>query len=231
MRRLWLLQAIGNALLFWCAFVWLGIRDSKALQLTETAVLGLLILVPWLWLQNGTLAYCGDRSQGLWPAFRKSLRTLVLFTVITVVFVVLFWALGKLEAPLAKAGQQTASWLTFHLRKPIKPVTWARSYLAILWGVRWILLPVLALPIAAGAALHGARGMWRRASSIFWLEYLIALGIGFYVPSVLMGWVPKLSGTTAQVLSLVLRFGVAYALVITTWIAVAFFSSETKSRP
>lgn len=228
MRRLWLLQAAGNALLFWCAFTWLGIRDSKSWQLMETAVFGWLILVPWLWLQDGTFVYCGDRSQDLWTAFRKSLRTLAIFSAVVVVFVALCWVLGKLDAPLTKAGERTASWLTFHLRKPVKPATWVRSYLAVLWGVRWIVLPALVLPVAAGTARNGVRGMWRRGSKVFWLEYLMALGVGFYVPSVLMGWVPKLTGTTAQLTSFVFRFGFAYVLIVTAWLATAFFSAEDR---
>jgi hypothetical protein len=228
MKRLWLIQAAGNALLFWCAFTWLGIRDSKTWQLVETAVLSLLIVVPWLWLQDGTMAYCGDRSQGLWGAFRKGAKTLAIFSLVVIVFGVLFWALGKLEAPLATAGQRTASWLTFHLRKPVKPLTWIRAYEAVLWGVRWIVLPVILLPVAAGAALDGARGMWRKSRRVFWLQYLIALGVGFYLPGVLTGWVPKLSGTGSQVASFALRFGIAYVLMVTTWLAVAFFSATRK---
>jgi hypothetical protein len=225
MKRLWLIQAAANALLFWFAFTWLGIRDSRSSQLVETAAFGLLILISWLWLQDGTFVYCADRSQGLWPAFRKSLKTLAIFSAVAIVFVVLCWALGRLDAPLTTAGQRTASWLTFHLRKPIKPATWVRSYLALLWGVRWIVLPAMILPIAAGAARNGTRGMWRRGRRVFWLEYLLALGLGFYLPGVLMSWVPKLSETTAQVMSFVLRFGVAYALIITAWLAVAYFSA------
>ena len=228
MKRLWLIQAAGNALLFWCAFAWLGIRDSRDWQLAETAVLGLLILASWLWLQDGTFVYCGDRSQGLWTAFRKSLKTLAIFSAVVIVFVVLCWALGKLDEPLTKAGERTASWLTFHLRKPIKPATWVRSYLAVLWGVRWIVLPALVLPVAAGAACNGLRGMGRRGRKVFWLEYLIALIAGLYVPSVLMGWVPKLTGTATQVISFGLRFGFAYVLVITAWLAMTFFSAEDR---
>ena len=228
MRRLWLIQAAGNALLFWCAFTWLGIRDAKTWQLIATAVFGLLILVPWLWLQDGTLVYCGDRSQGLWTAFRKSLKTLALFSAIVMVFVALCWALGKLDEPLTKAGARTASWLTFHLRKPIKPATWIRSYLAVLWGVRWIVLPALMLPVAASAARNGVRGMWRRGRKVLWLEYLVAFVVGFYIPSVLMGWVPGLTGSTAQVVSFVLRFGFAYVLIITAWLAMTFFSAEGR---
>src|SRR5579859_1826488 len=142
MKRLWLIQAIGNAFLFWCAFTWLGLRDSKTSQLIETAVLGLLIAIPWLWLQDGTFVYCADRSQRLWPAFRRGAKTLAVFSAVVIAFVLIVWALGKLEAPLTTAGQRTASWLTFHLRKPVKPASWARGYVAVLWGVRWILLPV-----------------------------------------------------------------------------------------
>ena len=226
MKRLWLIQAAANALLSWCAFAWLGIRDSRASQLLETVIFGLLIVVPWLWLQNATLAYCGDRSPGLGGVFRKSGKTVLIFSGVVIVFVLLVWALGRLEEPLTTLGQRTASWLTFHLRKPIKPVTWAKAYLAVLWGVRWIALPVLLLPVAAGVATNGVRGIRRSAGKVFWVQYLLAFVIGAYIPGLLMGWVPRLTGTTAQVLSFILRFGLAYILVITTWLMLAFFSAQ-----
>jgi hypothetical protein len=228
MKRLWVIQAVGNALLFWCAFTWLGIRDSKALQLVETALFGLLILIPWLWLQDGTLAYCSDRSQGLGGSFRRGAKTLATFAAVVIVFGLLFWALGKLEGPLTTAGERTASWLTFHLRKPIKPTTWARAYLAVLWGIRWIVLPVMMLPIAAGAAANGARGLRSKPTKVFALQYLAALAIGLYIPGLLIHWIPKLTETTAQVLSFTVRFGLAYALMITAWLALAFFSASRK---
>jgi hypothetical protein len=70
--------------------------------------------------------------------------------------------------------------------------------------------------------------MWGKGGKVFWVEYLIALVIGFYIPSVLMGWVPKFTGTTPQVLSFALRFGLAYVLLITSWLAVAFFSADDR---
>jgi hypothetical protein len=236
MKRLWLIQAVGNALLFWCAFSWLGIRDSKSWQLIETAILGLAILIPWLWLQDGTLAYCGDRSQGLWPAFRRGARSLVIFALVVLAFCLLFGAMGKLEPALTTAGERTSSWLTFHLRKPIKPATWVKIYLALLWGARWIVLPAIFLPIAAGAAMNGTRGMRRGGGRIFWLQYLFALVVGLYIPGLLIHWVPKLTGTAPEVLSFVLRFGLAYIILITMWLAVSFFASggaalSLPSRP
>ena len=228
MRLLWLIQAVANALLFWCAFAWLGIRDSRTSQLIETAVFALLILIPWLWLQNATFIYCAERSLGIRGAFRKSARTLAMFSAVVIAFVVIVWAVGLLRGPFETAGHKTASWLTFHLRKPVKPATWANLFAAVLWGVRWVVVPVLVLPVAAGAAIEGARGLWRKARRLFWLEYLLALVLGFYIPSVLMHWVPKLTATTAQVLSFALRFGIAYVLIITSWIAVTFFSAARK---
>jgi hypothetical protein len=103
-----------------------------------------------------------------------------------------------------------------------------KIYLGVLWGARWIVLPALFLPIAAGAAMNGPRGMWRCASRVFWLQYLVALVIGCYIPSLLVHWVPKLSGTFPQVLSFAFRFGIAYVLMITVWLAVAFFSAPRK---
>ncbi len=229
MKRLWLIQAAGNALLFWCAFSWLGIRDSRGWQLAETAVFGLAVLALWLWLQDGTFVYCADRSQALWGAFRKALKTLAVFSAVAIVFTLLVWALGKLDNPLTAAGQRTASWLTFHLRRPVKPASWVRGYLALLWGVRWIVLPALMLPVAAGAARNGIHGMWGKGSRIFCLEYLIALAIGVYLPGVLISWVPHFVGTAPQVLSFMLRFGFAYVLIVTSWLAVVFFTSDRRA--
>jgi hypothetical protein len=230
MKRLWLIQATGNALLFWLVFGWLGLRDAKTSQLIQTFVYGVLLLFPWLWLQDATLAYCADRSTGLWGAFRRALGTLGSFATVAIVFGLAFWALGRLEGPLAEAGQRTASWLTFHFRKPVKPQTWISIYLAILWFVRWVVLPVLVLPVASGVAQHGFRGIRVGASRVFWLQYLLASIVAFWLPPILMHWVPRLSGTTAQVVSFLLRFGLAYALIISAWLAVAFFSAQRANR-
>jgi hypothetical protein len=218
MKRLWLMQLIGNALVLWLGFMWLGIGDSGAGQLAETVSFGLLIAAPWLWLQNATFAYFADREAGIAAAFRKGLRTLAAFAGIVIAFVVVVWALGLLAGPLARGGQATASWLTFHLRKPAKPAWFVRGYLALLWGVRWIVVPVIFLPLLAGYR--------KLAGRVFWLEYLIALVLGFWVPSLLMSWVPHLTGSVTQVMSFMLRFGVAYLLMITSWIAVSFFSAR-----
>lgn len=218
MKRLWLMQLTGNALAFWFGFMWLGIGDSRATQLARTVIYGLLIIVPWLWLQNATFAYFGDRKAGVAAAFRKGLRTLARFAGIVIAFVLIVWALGLLAGPLSRAGQATASWLTFHLRKPVKPVWFVRGYLAVLWGLRWIVVPVLFLPLLAGYR--------KLPDRVFWIEYLIALALGFWAPSMLVSWVPHLTGSAAQVMSFLLRFGLAYLLMITSWIAIGFFTAR-----
>jgi hypothetical protein len=218
MKRFWLMQLIGNALALWFGFMWLGIGDSRAGQLAEMVIFGLLIFVPWLWLQNAMFAYFADREAGIASAFGKGLRTLAKFAGIVVVFVLVVWALGLLAGPLGRAGQATASWLTFHIRKPVKPVWFVRGYLALLWGARWIVVPVIFLPLFAGYR--------KLAGRVFWLEYLIALVLGFWVPGLLISWVPHLAGSVAQVLSFLLRFGLAYLLMVTSWIAIGFFSAR-----
>ena len=53
------------------------------------------------------------------------------------------------------------------------------------------------------------------AQSVSGCNTTLALVIGFYIPSVLMHWVPRLTGTATQVLSFGLRFGTAYILITT----------------
>jgi hypothetical protein len=67
-----------------------------------------------------------------------------------------------------------------------------------------------------------------RANKVFCVEYLLALVVGFYIPGLLIHWVPNLDGTTAQVMSFAMRFGIAYVLMISMWIAIAFFSARTS---
>ncbi len=54
--------------------------------------------------------------------------------------------------------------------------------------------------------------------------------MGFYVPSLLIHWVPKFTETPAQVLSFAARFGIAYVLLITAWLSVAFFAKPAAGQ-
>jgi hypothetical protein len=60
-----------------------------------------------------------------------------------------------------------------------------------------------------------------------WVLLVVAI-LGAYVPYKLIGWHPQLSGLAMQSTSLAVRFGIAFLLVVTSWLTLA---SLLAARP
>jgi hypothetical protein len=135
----------------------------------------------------------------------------VRFAIVLAIFLLICWGMGAI--PLDKFGLWIASSLTYRLRKPVRPDLIQRilDYLRIF--VQWIVVPLLLLG---------------RRSPKFWLEYVLILLGAFWVPSWLIHWTPKLTATALQVASFILRFGIAYCLVVTGFTALWLFTSPGK---
>ena len=133
------------------------------------------------------------------------------FAAVLLVFLLICWGLNQI--PLDKFGLWLASTLTFKSRKPVKPdsVVSVLAYLKLF--VLWIVVPVLLL---------------QRRSPRFWLQYTGVVLLAFFVPSLLIHWTPKLTSTALQVTSFILRFGVAYCLVTTGFVALWRFTGSGK---
>ncbi len=235
-RRLWLLEAGANLMLLALVYLWLGIRDARVSQLLATAILGVLIAFIALWLRASAFAYfAAGQPPALTPVFRETLCRVAPFAVLVIVFLFVWWALNSIQAPLHRAAQWTASALTFRSRKPIRPATVAVVFSWLLWLVEWVIVPILTLPIAAAVANRGWSGLkggdarrsrnWR-----FWFEYLIVIAGGFCLPYRLIHYAPTLHNTAAEILSFFVRFGLAYFLLITGLLALAFLSSGGRPR-
>jgi predicted lysophospholipase L1 biosynthesis ABC-type transport system permease subunit len=139
------------------------------------------------------------------------------FAAILLIFLLVLWGLNQL--PLAKIGLWMASTLTFKSRKPVKPdsVVSTLTWLKLL--IQWIVVPLLLL---------------QRRSPRFWLQYIAVVLVAFLVPSLLIHWTPKLTSTALQVTSFILRFGVAYCLIITGFVALWRFTASgnpVESQP
>ncbi|MDQ6700952.1 MAG: hypothetical protein M3Z36_12300 [Acidobacteriota bacterium] len=236
MKRLWLIQAGANLMLIALIYLWLGLRDARVSQLLANAVLGGLIVFIALWLHASVFAYFADgQPPALTPVFRQTIRRVASFAVLVILFLFVWWALNELQAPIQRAAQWTASALTFRLRKPVRPGTVAVIYRWLLWLLQWVIVPILVLPIASAVAKRGWAGFkteafqqsrnWR-----FWFKYLVVIAVGFYLPYRLIHYAPPLHNTVAELLSFAVRFGLAYFLVITGWLALAFFSSGGSPR-
>jgi hypothetical protein len=133
------------------------------------------------------------------------------FALIFLIFLLICWGFSAI--PLDEASVWIASTLTFRSRKPVNPAT----ILALLNGLRWI-LQWIAIPLI----------LLQRKRPAFWLQFAAIVLLAFLVPRYLILWTPKLAGTAPQILSFVLRFGIAYCLAITGFVAFARLTSSGR---
>lgn len=86
------------------------------------------------------------------------------------------------------------------------------------WAVRWLLLPVIAIPLASGLA-RGRFGPWTARGA---LAYIALFAAGVFVPYKLVSWVPQFGSLSAQAISMTVRFTIAYLLATACLLALAW---------
>jgi hypothetical protein len=232
-RKLLALHLAANALLLWLGYEWLGVGESTGLRLAWSAIDALLILALVCWLYGATFVFfrTAPEKRRLNDAFRTALRhvapLVVAAIVVLVAYGLLVWAADALVTPAFKV----ASYMTLKLRKPVKPASVLTVFRAAVWSVRWILLPVALLPMAAGIAARGWRGWseftWR-ASWRHWLAVPVLLLAGLLLPFTLLGWIPRASSFGMEVASFSLRALCAYLLFVGAMVTLA---ARTASSP
>ena len=216
-RKLFGLHLVANALLLWLAYEWLGVGESTRLRLLWSALDALAILALVCWLHGATLVFFRSGEPEIIGAFRTALRHIPALLVAAILVLVLYGLLAWMAGASGQPAFRLASWLTLKLRTPVRPATVARVFLGGFWMVRWVVLPVALLPMASGIAARGWRGFgeftWRGGWR-YWLEVPLLLAAGLLLPFVALGWVPKVSGFTLEVVSFSLRMLVAYLLFV-----------------
>ena len=218
-RVLCILHFLGNAILLWIAYEWLNIGESSMLRLSESILLAVVIMIAALWLHGSALAHFAaeDRSK-LRPALGTALKHLLPLFVLSLFVVVIYVALGAWDSSVDTNAST--------IRK-ISDVA--------LWLLRWLILPVLLLPLAANVATRGFRGYtagaWRLSKrALYWIEVVVLLLAGIWVPLKLVTWVPKLGGFGLQMTSFLLRLFVAYLLFVVAWLLLESVTSGGKPR-
>jgi hypothetical protein len=219
--RIALLQFAGNAILLWLGYYWLGTGESRASALAWSAFLALALVALASWLQGATFAH--------FRALRMPLRNLPLLVLAAIFVLVLYFLLARWQDSTSNLALRTASWLTLKLRKPVKPVAVMRVFGVFFWIIRWMAIPVFALPLVADLAVFGAkgaRGFGRLARKLrYWAETPILLVCAFWLPLRLVGWVPHVNGFAFEMASFVLRLALAYLLFTAAWLLLAWRSS------
>jgi len=227
------LHLVANALLLWLAYEWLAMSESTAVRLAWSAAAAVAILASASWLHGATFtSFRGGGKTSAGEAFRTTLRhllPLVLMVLAAIaIYVFLAWWASYSFTPAAKL----ASWLTLKFRKPVRPSTVMRYFNAVLWMVRWVLLPADLLPLFSGVAARGWRGFnefgWRRYSRLYRLEAPLLTLCALWVPFRLLDWVPRVNGFQMEMVSFALRTAAAYLLFVGAAMVLAYLTSRGK---
>jgi hypothetical protein len=240
MRRLAAMHLIGNAAILWLGYYWLGIGEARASALLWSLVVALFTTSLFCWL-HGAGFVCGterqliERRRGDWLPYLTALRNLGALLAISVCGLLIYLLLAKWGAYSGKPAFTVASFLTMKLRKPVKPAAVLQFFNAVLWFVRWVVLPVLILPSISAIAARGWRGFgalkslrrdWR-----YWLEVPLLLLAALWLPFRLMAWTPFMTGFGIESFSLAARGLAAYLLFVVGLLTLEALSQPNQEPP
>jgi hypothetical protein len=227
-RNVAALHLAGNALLLAIGYYWLGTPESGALTLSWSALVLLALVSSACWLHAGTLLYFRE-GRG---AFRRILGRLLPVVVLAIVLIGVYLLLARWEEYSMKPASSLASWFTMKLRRPVKPAAMLAIFNAALWLLRWVVVPVFALPLVSNVASEGWTGLrsfghvarnWR-----YWVVTVILMWCAFIAPLKLMSWVPSAAGFAMEMASFLARALAAYLLFNGGWLALLFLTSVGK---
>lgn len=229
--RLWLVQLLGNAILFLVFLWWLRPHEASGWQLFYSSVAVLLTVAAALVLHGGTLDYSRSRHKArtarLADSFRRALRHLPAILVWTLAFFFLEWLIARLDNYAVPFPGYLRSEFPAWLRRMISEPLLDSIYTGFFWLLRWVFLPGLLLPFALFCAEKGFRGFAalherRRTviSLVYWIVLLAAALIGVSSTQAIMGWTldAKTATLRAEEISLFFRLFFAYLLGIFSWL-------------
>ena len=227
---------IGNALLLYLGYYWLGMRESDALHLLSSIVVLLIFVLGAAWLHGTALTHF-DRTAKLnfrAAAMRTLCHLLPLF-VLAVVAAIIYGLLAWWHDSFQHNAFVIGSYSTLKLRKPVPPSAVERIFHIFIWILRWIVVPALLLPLAAGAALEGWRGIRLRALApgrrvLYWIQVCALLLCAIWIPLKLVHWIPHIDSFGGQFASLAARMGIGYLLFVAALLTLEFFTSSGRPR-
>lgn len=202
---------------------WLLLPDSSRFYLVMQAVCGLLLLAAAGALVAGVVA-----SLAVMPELRRIrriARSAPIGALLLVLAAFVYWLAFLLESAGAKRIYVLSSWLSYHLNRPVPIPPFRTAWEILFLFVYLALLPALAIPAlawwlrrsrtrVAGKAVPSTGNVtadrsWRANFFLFW-AVAIALAVLFdWLPWELAWWAPRFHQGWAEVLSAVLRLGVA----------------------
>jgi hypothetical protein len=202
------IQAVGYLALLALVYGWFGIVESNAWQLMLSVLLGLVILFVAVWLIASALAAPELVS------LRRLGGCLVWFGAVAAVIFLCVWLAGYRP----RVGLSVASHLTLWFRRPVKPQTVGTIYVRLLRiaGTAGVLV---ILPFTVKA----------RPTRRYWMRSAPTAAAGFLLSMRLISWVPAFQSFGAQTASMIVRFGLAYAIALAAWLVIASAARRSRS--
>jgi len=210
-RQLFLIHLVGNALLLWLGYYWLGVGESRAATLIWSAAV----------LLHGATFVCFAGAD-LKSALRSTLRNVLPILVIVCAATAIYLLLEQWADYSQQPAFRIASWLTMKFRKPVKPTSVERIFNIVLWIVEWVVIPVFLVPIFAAAASRGWRGLRPRAPERrYWILCPVLLVLALWLPMRLITWTPYHGAFSLEMISFVFRAAAACLLFLFNWLLLA----------
>lgn len=233
---LWLLHLIGNALLLWLGYYWLGLGEADAANLLWSGLIALGGIAAALWIHGSALVYFDPNtehhlSRALIRAGRNLLPLLVVALCAAMVYAFLAYINSRFEHNAFLIG----SYATMRTRKPVAPANVLHWYHVLIWILRWLLVPALLFPLTAAVARSGWAGfrlgsLRRSRNVLYWIEVCVLLVLAIIVPLHMMNWIPQFSRFAMQMVSFLGRIGIGYLLFVAALLTIEFLTSRGNPR-
>ena len=222
---------VGNALLLWLAYYWLGVGEGGGWALVWSALVAAAIVCFTICLHGAAFAHFAGGT----AAWRTALRRVAPLLAAAAAVGAIYWLLSLWAGYSGRPAFRIASYLTMKLRQPVRPASVVRIFNVGLWLVRWMVVPVLALPVVAAIASRGWKGFGSRGlrgrSLLYWVVVPLLLVCAFWLPFRVWEWVPRVNGFTLEMASFVLRALAGYLCFVGAWLVLVSLTSSGTPRP
>lgn len=212
MIHLWIVQLLGYPVLVWLIWVWLGLGERNAGDLVLSVAGGGLIVMLASWLIASAL-------HGTVQVRRHYARAVVFVLLLLLITCAGIW----LQSWNARVMDWTAIRISNAKGSAINPRSAAWIYPVVLWSVLLAMVAaLLGSLIYAPSKIVSDRKYW----AAFALLILAMIG----VPWLLLNWIPPAGSLTAQTVSMVLRFALAYVTAVCSLLVFARIVRQMVER-
>ncbi|HEV2964175.1 MAG TPA: hypothetical protein VG649_20270 [Candidatus Angelobacter sp.] len=240
--RVWLLQFFGGIVIALALIGFLRTGETSG-QLILACLLILVAVVGWLTLDGSTFNYYLDQQRTqtslLKPALIRALKHILPLAILAGIFFLLRLVVDRLDDYHYSVPGYLRSEFPAWLRRNMSEARVQNLYDLFVFFIRWIILPVLLLPLASLCADRGFRGFfalrtWARMfrNRSFWGVVIVASFLGILIPTSILAWKldPKTATATSEGIFLGFRLLLVYLLVLGAWLMVSSMLARTRLR-